>query len=182
MPYPYVFLEQFQGYPFTISAKRNVPYEVAVDAYADAVTELVKRIREGIFEDTNEKACSTFIYKVVDYKCIDYFRKQGREPDFEVIEDMKGDSPSYDAREEEGKMTLDVLLELLGKDINPTCKEVLTLHVQGYKPHEIAAILQMKSANSVSVTKSNCLKEITRTGPREIQGLFLRSHFFSISG
>ena len=75
---------------------------------------------------------------------------------------MKGDSPSYDAREEEGKMTLDVLLELLGKDINPTCKEVLTLHVQGYKPHEIAAILQMKSANSVSVTKSNCIKEITR--------------------
>ena len=55
-------LEQYKGYVFSISRKRNVPYEVAVDAYADAVTELVKRIREGIFEDTNKKACSTFIY------------------------------------------------------------------------------------------------------------------------
>ena len=154
--------EKYKGYAFSISQKRNVPYEVAVDAYADAVTELVKRIREGTFNDSNDKACSTFIYTVCNNRCIDHFRKQGREPNFEVIEDIKGDSPSYDPREEQEKMTLTALLEILGGDINPTCIKILMLHIQGYKPQEISDELDMKSANSVSVTKSNCIKEITR--------------------
>ena len=154
-------LDSYKGYIKTIGAKNNVPYEVAADAYSEAVTQLISQISSGKFVQKFEKSCSTYIYSITHNKCVDYIRKKVRSIDIDYINDSE-DPNKYEPTIEAERIRLKDVLDRYRGKLGETCRVILELFAKGYKPKEIADKLGMASANSVSATKSKCIKDLRK--------------------
>ena len=153
--------DEYKGFLYSIAAKNNVSYDVAVDAYTEAVAQLIAKIGSGKFIPKFPKSCSTFIHKVCHNKCVDYIRKESRQPYLEYINDSE-DPNKYEPLTEDERIKLADVLDIYGEKIGKTCRDILELHIKGYKPEEISTRLGLKNANSVSATKSKCIKDLTK--------------------
>ena len=148
--------KQFEGYRFKLALELKIPHEIALDAYIDSVAELEYKISTGKFENKNAKSCSTFIYTVCYYRCVDYIRKQGR-----TINESELD-PERDFPTEEHPTTFfeNEEIAICWESLNDTCKKVLQLTREGYSAKEIAKKVGLKNANSVGATKKTCINKL----------------------
>lgn len=153
--------KEYKGFLISIAKKLGVPYDIAADAYAEAVTELVIKIPTGKFVPKFPRSCSTFIYTVCYNKCVDHKRREQNKPDMEYIEDSENPY-KYEPLPERKRLRWKDILTSYEEKIGKKCKDILELHIEGFKPKEIAEKLGMASANSVSATKSKCIKDLKK--------------------
>ena len=160
--------EQYKGFIFAIANKLSVPYDIAADAYIEAISELIIKIQSGKFIPKFSKSCSTFIYTVCYNKCVDYIRREQNRPDYEYINDS--DNPDkYELPSKKEHVRLRDILEIYGDRLGDRGRKVLELYMQGYTAKEIATKLGYKNANSVAFTKSKYLRDLRELVKRDMK-------------
>ena len=148
--------QEFEGFRFKIGKELNVPNEVTLDTYIDAIAELEYRIATKRFVIKSKRACSNFIYQVCYNKCVDYIRREGRTLNYLPI------NSEWDVIAEEefiGFMKNEEIVICL-EHLNETCKQLLILTSKGYSAKEIAEMTGLKNANSVGATKKTCINKL----------------------
>lgn len=142
--------------------------EESYSAFNDAANEIINKIRYGneVFEDS-ENVFKLFS-GIFNNKCVDMHRKKTtkkNEPHRETVDitkafpELSDESADFMKRlfaQEELNEIEKTMMQLKGEN----CREILSLHGQGYSPKEIAKQLNYRSAAVVSVKKGRCKKEL----------------------
>ena len=133
----------------------------AIDAYTDAIMELISRIRLGTFDE--QYSLSTYLFRLTKNRCIDRLRAKGylkNKPMEEIPEISSADRSSNFLHELLNTEVFQGVMSLLDQ-IQGHCKEIiLRWGYWGYSMKEIAEEMGMKNADVVRVQKSRCLKRL----------------------
>lgn len=133
----------------------------AIDAYTDAVMELISRIRSGTFDA--QYSLSTYLFRLTKNRCIDRLRAKGylkNKPMEEIPEISSTDNSSNFLHDLLNTEAFQSVMSLLDQ-IQGRCKEIiLKWGYWGYSMKEIAEEMGMKNAEVVRVQKSRCLKRL----------------------
>ena len=155
-----IVYKQFFGFVYALATKFRISPENMKDFYTDAVVELDKQIYAGKFKPQSKKACSTFIYQVCKFKCIDYYKKKGINRDFQdyVVEDPDNNVQAWMAGND-NLLYKELIAKYLRK-LSPSCQQILQDWDEGYNTKEIQERAGLKNENTVYVTRSKCLKKL----------------------
>lgn len=157
-------ISHYGGYQWKLRQKFWMTKEMVIDAFTDAVMELIRMIRVGTFDTTY--TISTCLYRITYNRCIDQLRKAGRaksRKELPVPEtmDIPGErSVFYEIlRTEAFEGVLSAINSLREK-----CREILLKWgYWGYSMEEIAEMVGSKNAQTVRQEKSRCLKTLQQT-------------------
>jgi len=136
--------------------------EISEELTNEVFKKFIKSIkRDNEYGLKNERA---FVYKIARNTVIDFYRKRGREPIMESINEENNLEISDIIRPEgefESKK-LQVYIKGIIKNITPrSYKEVLTLYCEEYNISEIAKIMG-KSEDSISAIKKRAIAKIEK--------------------
>lgn len=143
--------ERFYSYMVLYAMRRVQQKEVA----EDIVQEVFITIWEGSKVFNSYHGFRTYLYDLVNNKCLDYLKHKAVEERY-VIYMMENQNEGEDG--EYGLMKEEIYRELYiaVSELPDRCREVFELHLQGKKNDEIAVLLSL-SVQTVKAHKRNAM-------------------------
>jgi RNA polymerase sigma factor (sigma-70 family) len=140
-----------------MSRKYGIDHEDLLDAYADSIIDFRKQIINHQFQ--HKSKCSTYLFSIFNYKCIDILRKRTTHTIIhELPENMKDTSPdivqmlTYTVE----KDYLDKIMAIL----NIKCRDILMDWNDGYSMEDIALRNNLLNANVARSKRYTCLQQL----------------------
>lgn len=133
------------------------------DLFQEACLILMRKVKEDQFVVLRNRGVFNFLIKAVEFLSNNYVRKM--KPVYK--EDLLGDSDpkqkdkrDFDLSAEEKQRTQDEFLDRIFASIPPDCQRILKHFYWDHKPmDEIASIIGMKNADSVTTKKTKCMSK-----------------------
>jgi RNA polymerase sigma factor (sigma-70 family) len=149
--------------------KYGITRDASIDAYTDAIIDFKEQVRKGQF--LQKSKCSTYLYSIFNYKCIDILRKKTTHTIInDLPENLKDQSPDIVQMltMTVEKTYLDNLMALLGSK----CREILMDWNDGFSMDEIAERNDLLNANVARSKRYTCLQQLLalagKTKPADI--------------
>jgi RNA polymerase sigma-70 factor (ECF subfamily) len=144
--------------------KYHINEEEALDSYCEAVVSFIREVQIGRFE--GRSSLKTYLYKIFLNKCVDLLRKNSTNKNSifltsfitDRIEQFSDNSRTILQRliDKSDHQKLRKQMELIGEK----CHKMLLLWADSYSDREIAAELQINSANVVKTSRLRCLEKL----------------------
>jgi RNA polymerase sigma factor (sigma-70 family) len=133
------------------------------DLFQEACLILMRKVKEDQFVVLRNRGVFNFLIKTVEFLSNNYVRKM--KPVYK--EDLLGDSDpkqkdkrDFDLSAEEKQRTQDEFLDRIFASIPPDCQRIVKYFYWDHKPmDEIASIMGMKNAVSVTTKKTKCMSK-----------------------
>lgn len=154
-------MTDFIHYVPTVAKKTGLDKNAALDAFTDAIMDLVDQVADGRFK--GESKLSSYFYKIFYFKCIDLFRKNStNKVDYQKELPEQTDKELSTARVMEIKEEMTDLERYL-KLIGTPCRQILIdWGYWGYNMVEIAAIIGLKNSKQAKDRKYKCLQKLRK--------------------
>lgn len=138
--------------------KVGIDKDDALDAYSDAIVELIHQVQKGNFK--GESKLTTYFYRIFYFKCIDIIRKDStnqKKIEFDIEHEAKSLNIETQAIIKEDFLKMKGLISSLGD----LCNQILMdWGYWGFSMEEIAERTKIGNAKQIKDRKYNCMKKL----------------------
>lgn len=136
------------------NAYQDLGEQTVADCYTDALFSAVQNIQSGSYQQ--ESKLSTYIYRVMENKCLDARRKNttNKRKGIQVDESLAIAIPEPDPDPRIVRMK--ALIQLLDEK----CRSLLVAYLDGYEMEEMASMFNLAGARSASSRKYQCIEKL----------------------